>query len=520
MIASSRSYAIGMAHFWMAGGWKALGVICGVYLLLFGAGISLYYYIDISTGARAGLSSLAVTFLFAIEAVVLVVFGSARVAGAIRRDISSRMIESHRLMPIPNWRAVVGYLLGGSLHAVVFALFNVVLAYIIGGVTGTSLMQITMNQAVLFAFAALVWSFSALTTFQFRYVYFIGVALLVLGACSGLVFYAYFMLPGLALLISPLFDRTIFIFSGTAPRFMWSQAAAFGAQALFFAVFFSGACRRYRGTFATTFNVPQAFVLLLTWSVASAVGLGLWDEFSAGRGFFGPGGSGEDVIFRHAQAIASLAAAMTLALIPLSTIAVERRDKRMPAIFVPFLLALAAVAVAMVVLGVYPWEGDYHFAPLVTLLVAGAHVLTVYGLFRLTRRMQPIIAWLIVGGGLALLWLGPLVLELARVLVAGVESEQNGFGALGTMSPLGLLISAWTGRPPYPPVWGLIVQWVVAGVVAASTLLLKDKRATAPLVASAPPQAPIALAAHRQDADATAAAPTPITVIPPADSST
>ena len=49
--------------------------------------------LGIVPGARSGLTSLVVTFLFAIEAVVLVLFGSFRVSSAIRVDVSSRMID-------------------------------------------------------------------------------------------------------------------------------------------------------------------------------------------------------------------------------------------------------------------------------------------------------------------------------------------------------------------------------------------------------------------------------------------
>ena len=151
MIGSSRSYAIGMAHFQIAGGFKSLIIVITVYLAIFFGGLGLYLYADRLSTFPSGLSSVLVSLLLAFEAFVLIIVGSFRVASAIRMDISTRMIESHRLMPVPSWRAVMGYLLGATTHVVAFALTNVLLAYLMAGWTHTPLTDLTLNQAMIFS---------------------------------------------------------------------------------------------------------------------------------------------------------------------------------------------------------------------------------------------------------------------------------------------------------------------------------------------------------------------------------
>src|SRR5579862_3573726 len=109
MIASSRSYAIGMAHFQMAGGFLTMVVSLGAYVLLVLVVTGLYFYGE-SGRYTATLPATSVDVLLVMQCVGLLLLGSNRISTAVRKDLSSRMIESHRLMPIPSWRAIAGYI--------------------------------------------------------------------------------------------------------------------------------------------------------------------------------------------------------------------------------------------------------------------------------------------------------------------------------------------------------------------------------------------------------------------------
>src|SRR5215203_4163271 len=64
------------------------------------------------------------TAIIVLQAAVLLLFGGSRVAAAIRQDITSGVIESHRLMPIAPAQAVAGYMQGATCQALCLALAN------------------------------------------------------------------------------------------------------------------------------------------------------------------------------------------------------------------------------------------------------------------------------------------------------------------------------------------------------------------------------------------------------------
>ena len=95
---------------------------------------------------------------------LLLLLGMLRIAGAVRMDLTTKMIESHRLMPIADWRARRwGMWIGryATAHAVALAVLNVLLVYIFAGYTRTDLAQVTMSQAVIVMFVLFVWSAAA-----------------------------------------------------------------------------------------------------------------------------------------------------------------------------------------------------------------------------------------------------------------------------------------------------------------------------------------------------------------------
>ena len=470
MIGSSRTYAIGMAHFQMGGGWKSLVSVCAAYLLLVLATVGLFYYADMSTGSRRGMTDAAVTLIVVMESISLVVFGGFRVSGAIRSDVGSQMIESHRLMPVPSWRAVMGYLLGPTSQTIAFALLNLVLAYVFAGVTRTDFSKVTMGQATLFAFALLVWSGCAVGTFVARYLVFIALAVMMPGAC--ILYWVYYMLPAVSLLTSPLIGQSIFVFTRGGGADAWVYTASFLMQGAFFSLFFAGACRRYRGTYVTTYSLLQSFLLLLMWSGATAWSLAL----GASVRFDMPGmrmGINNDYI---PQVICSLVAAMLISAVALRTLVIVQRGKRRSWVAVAGMLVGIVGAITVLPVGALVAHTIEVSTFVETATGAGAFAVTLYSLLYLTRNHRPWVMTLIVGPVLIALWCVPLMLEVVRAIYLNNHGQNDvEFGIFGNFSVLGMLINVWGDDAKVSPVAGLVGQWVVAAGLGVLAVMRGEK---------------------------------------------
>src|SRR5690349_15562395 len=117
--------SIGWANFQISGGpmraaWVATAVALFVPLLIFG-----------TTQIEPEQSKKALEFWYVLLGIlnggILTLGLPGRVHGAMRRDRTTKLIESHRLMPTPAAHAVAGYLIGPNLlllacAAVIFAI--------------------------------------------------------------------------------------------------------------------------------------------------------------------------------------------------------------------------------------------------------------------------------------------------------------------------------------------------------------------------------------------------------------
>ncbi len=472
MIASSRSYAIGRVHFQIAGGWRMLWAGLGLYLLVLGIGAALYEYYELGDMPRGIPLSAVLTLMMALEGIVLVVLGGMRVSSSIRTDLSTRMIESHRLMPVPAWRAVLGYLFGSTSHAIAFAVVNLLATVVIGAQAGESLKQLIINHAVLLAFAAFVWSIAAVGTFFYRNIFFVALGVVVFGTCTNLLMLAYMVFPAFALLLTPFIGGTAFSFSttGTAD---WKFLVAILGQAGFFTIFFIAVCRRYRGSYATTFTVLMALGLVALWAGLTVVGIRYGGDLQIGRMFmFGRGrrGAGLPPVMPTVQTVAGIAACALMGLMPLWSLVQRERQGRVP---LPW---RAMVWIVLALLCVLPGFGDAEIysrrALWLSLWLMGAHVLTVYFGLRLLSAVKPFFAGLIGVGGLLLLWAGPMVLETLHIIFFHPDNT-DGMGVLATLSPMGLLVNVWNKDSTVTPYPGLVWQWLIVGMLVGVSLLVK-----------------------------------------------
>jgi hypothetical protein len=105
--------AIGWVHFRMRGGARMLLVTTIGYAAVIVAAIGLFLAAD--AGGVGGPAQVMYGWsvgLLVIQTAVLLLYGGSRIGASIRSDLTTRMIESHRLMPVGRVPAVLSYLLG------------------------------------------------------------------------------------------------------------------------------------------------------------------------------------------------------------------------------------------------------------------------------------------------------------------------------------------------------------------------------------------------------------------------
>ena len=223
------------------------------------------------------------TFLFVIEAFLLVVVGALRVAGCIRIDITTGMIESHRLMPLAPSRAVLGYLFGTTSHVISLVLLNMLIMAAVAPMAVVSLDNFVIAQMVLALFALLTWTFAAVGTMLFKQ----ALPLLMFGLIGGKLRPARScgnggILPGISILASPFLGETIFNLSGGRVVMRAAYPLAFAAQMRTFSlIFFLAACRRaYRDAHACVAfsgcRSGRGFVGV--WGLLSTLGIRVWPD--------------------------------------------------------------------------------------------------------------------------------------------------------------------------------------------------------------------------------------------------
>lgn len=455
MLFTSRNYAIGRAHYQIAGGTRVLVVLGLGFVALTWSLMGLVAY-NTSWPLPSREAAMVYTFVLVMQSILLVGVGSMRLAGCIRLDAITNMLESHRLMPVESWRATLGYLFGTTSHVLVLTCVNVVTLAIVGNMAVISFSDVVLNQAVLWAFALFIWIFSAMGALMFKQMMPLIVMGCIFGTMSSMILRNVAILPGMSVLSSPFLGETIFSLTGGGMNFRQAYPLALGAQGVLSVLFFIGACRRYRGTYTSTFNVPMGLGLVAVWGILSIVSIDYWAEFSGGgfRGFRGP--------TREAQVTASMTLSALLAIVPVYALTAWVKRHEVGAWLVGVVLAAAAILSTMIVTAA-PFSGSLWS---VMLLVMGAHVLTIYAALRVVRRMTPMTTGIFVVGLMFALWVAPILIQVVRWLVMTPPSDGHyELGIVGTLSPLGLLISQWLGTQPPSPAYGLTYQFIAVGLL-------------------------------------------------------
>src|SRR5206468_898587 len=116
----------------LLGGWRRAVTVGVLYLLVaFGAMLILFRAVPWSSSAAAGLSTFTrgvLVLLSVFQAILFVFVSTSTVSRAVQRDVTSGMIDSHRLTPMSGIAIILGYLTGPNLMLVPLTAANTLLA--------------------------------------------------------------------------------------------------------------------------------------------------------------------------------------------------------------------------------------------------------------------------------------------------------------------------------------------------------------------------------------------------------
>ncbi len=299
------------------------------------------------------------------------------------------------------------------------------------------------------------------------------------------------IIPGLSMLTGPLLGDSIFALARVGLASHNAYPVALLGELGFAILFFIGACRRYRGTFPATYNVPLALLFGVVWALVSVPSIIHWREY---------------VVFARPipmvthipeQIVVTLLVAALFAIIPTIVLAAYEKRHKWPIVLVIATLA-AIVLIALLNVIPYAWwiptQAEAALSHLmlgkvlVTAAVFTAHVLTLYFIFRATRNLSSTAIGVFTVGLLFFIWIGPFLVELIRVLLLP-NSERAGstMSIIATFSPLGQLVNAWLSEEPHPAVPGIAFQFMM--VLGVALLSRRMNRAKPPADEALPPAA-------------------------------
>ncbi|HTW93735.1 MAG TPA: hypothetical protein VMD30_03005 [Tepidisphaeraceae bacterium] len=229
--------AVAFAQFRSRGGWKMMWILCGGFALLV-AGI-MFLTVEMDPHDLTETMEGWTVALGVIEALLLSIFGSMRVSGAVRQDLTGRMIESNRMTPISSAEAITGYLIGAPGQAIALAATSVLLGCVTSAWSGGSVAvaQWLQTSGFIALVVASMWIMTAFGAFLMRgapFLLMIPIAIIIMSQGELLR-----ILPGLALLFMPLdhLDR----YGSLGLRFV--DLAAIGSLVAMGVIFFFGAAR-------------------------------------------------------------------------------------------------------------------------------------------------------------------------------------------------------------------------------------------------------------------------------------
>jgi hypothetical protein len=437
--------ALAWAHFRLRGGWpRSLAVAGGAFLLL---GALIVTMVQLSGTDRDRAEALWgwTIGLLAIQTGCVVIYIPARISSEIKSDTQSKMMESHRLMPLPPAHAVAGYVMGAAMQPLVFFGGMFLLGALVASASGVQLPRWAFANAVLLVFAMFVWIIGVYSALGGR----IGGA--VMGAMIVVPWftqgYVLSLLPGTTVLLSPVIGQSVFDFRGSGFTVPPTYAIAFAAQFGFATLCFIGAAREYRRPGEVSLDTMLAMGFFLGWVIISLAALRGWEDFRP-RGW-NPGRAETPV-----QVCASMLAALLLAVGVVAANARERiRWRRHVAIAdpyprrrpLPIALIIAIAVAAMLTIPFAPPSTANPMRPTLDLLSRTIAIIAI-ALIGLYFFFEVAYSFMKKAFGVAIIWLvltwgAGIIIDGARYAI--FEQGQS-LDVFSKTSPIGALMMLWT----------------------------------------------------------------------------
>ncbi len=476
MAAGGLNPALAWAHFQVRGGLRNTITTTIVYAAIISALIIVTLRIE-PDSARSALQGWTAGLL-ALQAGALLL-GCNAVRGAIRKDLTGRMIESHRLMPVGASWAVAGYVLGAAAQVLAIAVANLIIGTVTTLFAGLALEDWLLANAVCLGLAISLWLVVAYYSFLTKAGLAVSVIFFIVLWSSSGAFLSYF--PATLVLLSPVSGESIMgiLMQGSLiPGQLEAFGVGFLAQAALGVICFLAAQRKYLREDQLSIGPLLGLLLVLWWIILSIWGLQNWEVIQP-RWLIGRHESRDT-----AQDIVSACAAMLLTAIPMAGAAWECREYRrrrladdadLPPRPVPIAL-LAFVLTAVLMLLPLQTLPDYVRSTelfLRTAVVFVCFLISCGYCFRLAYRRNAYPVFLTVMW-IGAMWAGPWMVDSLRT----VWFEERGMSSIVTCSPIGALGALWS-RPTLDTTPGLIFQICVMLFLVAVQHLLRGPRTTA-----------------------------------------
>ena len=459
--------AIGWAAFQLQGGWRNIAATAIGYGVIVVLGLTAAG--QFATVPVGQIMYTLLMFMLAAQGLWLLLFAPSRIQTAVRRDLTTGMIESHRLMPLSPTRAVLGYLVGPSIQPISLAVMTFFVGCFAASAASVELPRWLIANFLLIELAAFAWvvmGAAAMTNAQGA---FIAVVFILPSVINTRAVHA---LPGGVLLVPPLVGKTVFEMSGELTRVHLAGFLLHGALG---AIFLRAAARKYVRSDDTAFTPLMGLGLLGCWAVSSIVAMRCWDEVRpAAMRWSTRDIDGLTILFTTAAAGLIGMSAVTKSVWPKRQADARRWPRRavMPAgiILAAVTLGLLPAASAGENLWLLPRTQALAYtaiALLATFLCATllAKAFYIHGI----NAWMPIVAWL------ALISFGPIGYDMVQHALTN-PSRDFAMAERSDLSPIGMLHAVWRrGAVPVPP--AVIAQAayvaVTAAMLAASLALRK-----------------------------------------------
>lgn len=442
--------AIGWAHWKVRGGWRntllTTGAYAGIVILI----ILLTVRSD-PRGAPQILSGWRMGLLMLMGGLLVFLAGS-RVSAAVRSDITNRMIESHRLMPVSPFIAITGYLWGPTAQSVFMAAATFIIGLVVvmqAGIPADSWMGSTV---ILLEFAVFFWVVMAFLASIVKS----PAAVMIIGAfltmSSQLIILA--IAPGVLTFLTPFTGNTAFQVRRGGFELPWTLVFSWCVHLWVAIALYIGAARKYRRSKDSALGILPGLMLLAGWLVASAFAVinleSLVMAYRMGR---------EDTF--ELNFMGTFWVAIVLALIPISNaIPMRGAGWRMP---------LVALVAAMMIWPIgFVWSDRVDHLPRTlafTALIAAGFLLSCGYILSFAHRFSirgwiPILIWL------CLLGAAPLVVDS---ILWGMRDTNRDYvmSEIAGLSPAGALAIVWFGATDASAMPGLIAQLIITAIWAA-----------------------------------------------------